>query len=139
MYVPFCGSVTGLMKCPLVPVVNCAMDAPFGRSIHTVLLGMLTTDAVRLTRCPAVPVNVIAAFWPGVPMVFTVVEPSAPAAVASAGTVYTVVVTVPREKPCGSSTSLYSPSTGSVNGSMNSPEASNEPESSSFPFGFRIW
>ena len=86
VYVPFCGSVTGLMKCPLVPVVNCVSVTPFGRSIQTVLLGMLTTDAVRLTRCPAVPAKVIAAFWPGMQTVFTVVEPIAPATVASAGT-----------------------------------------------------
>ena len=86
MYVPFCGSVTGLMKCPLVPVVNCVSVAPFGRSIQTVLFGIVTSDAVRLTRCPFVPAKVIAAFWPGIETVFTVVEPIAPATVASAGT-----------------------------------------------------
>jgi hypothetical protein len=50
-----------------------------------------------------------------------------------------VVVTVPRKKLCGSSTSLYVPSTGSVMGSMKSPEAPNEPESSTLPLGFRSW
>ena len=67
MHLPFCGSVTGLMKWPLVPVVNCAIEAPFGQlDPHGAARDASRADAVRLTRCPAVPVKVIAAFWPGV-------------------------------------------------------------------------
>ena len=54
-----------------MPVENCASDTPFGRSIHTTLFGIVTAEAVRLTRWPFVPAKVIAAFWPGVETVFT--------------------------------------------------------------------
>src|SRR5437870_2181772 len=73
---------------------------------------------------PAVPVNVITPFWPGVEIdtgtaaPLTLVEPD-----TSAGTLYRLTVRFPTASSVGLTKTVYAPVAGSVTGSMK-PETS---------------
>jgi hypothetical protein len=65
-----------------------------------VTLPIVTLLILRLTRWSATPSKVTRAFWPGVPIVTATDGPSATiVAVMSAGTPYTVSVTLPVSVP----------------------------------------
>ena len=86
------GSVVASTKPPLEPTkTGETRTFPSGRRIET-LSEQQSEDPTetpvtsRLTRCPAVPAKVTAAFWPGTVVATVDDPPAASAAVASAGT-----------------------------------------------------
>ena len=90
-YVPVSARAAESRKPPFVPNVAVETTRPSGRSSVTFVLQQnevptVTSVISTLTRPPAMPANVTRAFWPGTVVAMLVVEPSAPAAVASAGT-----------------------------------------------------
>ena len=81
----------------------------------------MTSVISTLTRPPATPAKVTRAFWPGTVVATFVVEPRAPAAVASAGTSWRRSVAFPVSAPCGSTTIVYAPVSGSATASRKPP------------------
>ena len=121
---PEAAITNGSTNVPDVEAVTGAMTvAPVG---PTTLTSAVTDDAAvraeRLTREPAVAVNVAAAFCPGVVVVRSTAVPSSGAtAVGSAGTDQTRTVTPPSRAPAGSTTTRTSPVASRVRTSRNFP------------------
>ena len=63
-----------------------------------------SVGATTLTRCPAVPANVTAPFWPGTVVVTVVGEPNAIVPLTSVGTSKSESVIDPVAELCGSMT-----------------------------------
>jgi hypothetical protein len=95
---------------------------PSGLRIDTYVPVMLTPDARRLMRWPAIPENDTLPFWPGV-VIETVAgaPPTLIVAAASAGTSYSASDIFPVYVLSGSIRIVYVPLTGSTSVSTNAP------------------
>ena len=94
---------------------------PSARSSFTVP-EMVEAETCTIAPCPAVPANVILAFWPGMVVVTVVAGPPAVTdAVTSAGTMNSDTTMLPVFTPFAWAWILYVPVEGSVTGSPQPP------------------
>src|SRR2546422_5723958 len=108
LYVPLTGSAFRSRKSPEVPISVAGVRVePSGFRIDTLELQqaeepMVTSDKLRLTRLPAIPLNESLAFWPG-ETIETVwgAPPAVIVALTSAGTLCTLTVAFPVERVTG--------------------------------------